>query len=26
MFLRNFSGILDNQWMPFIGVKQEKIQ
>lgn len=26
MFLRNFSGILDNQWMPFVGVKQEKIQ
>ena len=26
MFLRNFSGILDNQWMPFVGAKHEKIQ
>lgn len=26
MFLRNFSGILDNQWLPFIGSKHEKIE
>jgi hypothetical protein len=26
MFLRNFSGILDNQWIPFVGAKHEKIQ
>lgn len=24
MFLRNFSGILDEQWLPFIGTKMEK--
>lgn len=25
MFLRNFSGILDQQWLPFVGSKKEQI-
>jgi hypothetical protein len=25
MFLRNFSGILDQQWIPFVGSKREPI-
>jgi hypothetical protein len=25
MFLRNFSGILDEQWIPFVGSKREPI-
>jgi len=25
MFLRNFSGILDSQWLPFVGAKMEQI-